>query len=49
MKSISDAIANTLWTQGIIQEEDLEICRYGLGIFISSLLEVFSILVISFS
>lgn len=48
MKSISDAIANTLWTQGIIQEEDLEICQYGLGIFISSLLEVLSILVISF-
>lgn len=48
MKSISNTIANTLWTQGIIQEEDLEICRYGLGIFISSLLEVLSIFVISF-
>ena len=47
MKSISGTIANTLWTQGIIQEEDIDICRYGLDVFISSALEIVSILVIA--
>ena len=40
MKSISGTIANTLWTQGIIQEEDIDTCRYGLDVFISSALEI---------
>lgn len=47
MKSISGTIANTLWTQGIIQEEDIDTCRYGLDVFISSVLEIVSILVIA--
>ena len=47
MKSISGTIANTLWTQGIIQEEDVDTCRYGLDVFISSALEITSILLIA--
>lgn len=47
MKSISGTIANTLWTQGIIQEEDIDTCRYGLDVFISSVLEIASILLIA--
>lgn len=47
MKSISGTIANTLWTQGIIQEEDIDTCRYGLDVFISSTLEIASILIIA--
>ena len=47
MKSISGTIANTLWTQGIIQEEDIDTCKYGLDVFISSALEIVSILVIA--
>lgn len=47
MKSISGIIANTLWTQGIIQEEDIDTCRYGLDVFISSALEIASILIIA--
>ena len=46
MKSISSSIANTLWTQGIIQKEDIDTCRYGLDVFISSVLEIASILTI---
>lgn len=47
MKGISGTIANTLWTQGIIQEEDIDTCRYGLDVFISSVLEIASILLIA--
>lgn len=47
MKSISGTIANTLWTQGIIQEEDIDTCRYGLDMFILSSLEIASILIIA--
>jgi len=47
MKSISGTIANALWTQGIIQEEDIDTCRYGLDVFISSSLEIVSILIIA--
>ena len=47
MKSISGSIANTLWTQGIIQKEDIDTCRYGLDVFISSVLEIASILAIA--
>lgn len=47
MKSISGTIADTLWTQGIIQEEDIDTCRYGLDVFISSALEIASILIIA--
>ncbi len=47
MKSISDTIANTLWTQGIIQKEDIDTCRYGLDVFVSSALEIASILIIA--
>lgn len=47
MKSISGTIANALWTQGIIQEEDIDTCRYGMNVFISSVLEIASILTIA--
>lgn len=47
MRSISGMITDTLWNQGIIQEEDIDKCRYGLDMFISSALEVASILVIA--
>ena len=47
MKSISGTIANALWKQGIIQEEDIDTCRYGLDVFISSALEIASILIIA--
>lgn len=47
MKSISGAIAGALWNQGIIQEEDIDTCRYGLDIFISSTIEIISILLIA--
>lgn len=47
MRSISGIIASTLWDQGIIQEEDVDKCRYGLDVFISSTIEVVSILIIA--
>ena len=47
MKSISASIAYILWDQGIIQKEDINKCRYGLDIFISSALEIVSILIIA--
>lgn len=47
MKSISGTIAGALWNQGIIQEEDIDTCRYGLDIFISSAIEIISILFIA--
>lgn len=47
MKSISGMITDTLWEQGIIQEEDIDKCRYGLDVFISSILEIASILIIA--
>ncbi len=47
MKSISSSIADILGTQGIIQREDIDKCRYGLEIFLSSMLEITSILIIS--
>lgn len=47
MKSIAGTIAETLWNQGIIQEEDVDKCRYGLDVFISSALEIVSILMIA--
>lgn len=47
MECISGIISHTLWEQGIIQEEDIDKCQYGLDIFISSVLEVASILIIA--
>lgn len=47
MKNISCQIAELLGAQGIIREHDVDKCRYGLEVFISSSLEVLSILVIS--
>lgn len=47
MKNISLTIAETLWNQGIIQKEDVDTCRYGVEIFISSALEIVSILIIA--
>lgn len=47
MKSISYNIAQILENQGIIQKEDIDRCRYGLDVLISSILEVFSIFIIS--
>jgi len=47
MKSISGTMANALWNQGVIQEEDIDTCRYGLDMFILSALEIASILIIA--
>lgn len=48
MRNISITIADILWRQGIIQEEDVATCRYGLELFMASAFEVISILIISF-
>lgn len=47
MKNISSEIADILWTQGIIQEDDIDKCKYGIELFVSSFLEIFSILAIA--
>lgn len=47
MRNIAGNIAALLNANGIIQEDDMDTCRYGLEIFISSLLELTSILFIS--
>ena len=47
MKNISSGIADMLWTQGIIQEDDIDKCKYGIDLFISSFLEILSILVMA--
>lgn len=47
MKNISENIADILWSQGIIQKEDIDKCKYGIDIFFSSFLEIFSILLIA--
>jgi len=47
MKDIIGTIACALWNQGIIREEDIDTCRYGLDIFVSSAIEIISILLIA--
>mgnify|MGYP004517065217 FL=1 len=47
MKNISSEIADMLWNQGIIQEDDVNTCKYGIDLFISSFLEILSILAIA--
>lgn len=47
MKNISDSIADMLWSQEIIQEDDIDKCKYGISIFFSSFFEIFSILLIA--
>lgn len=47
MKNISDNIADTLLQSGILRDDNVDACRYGLDIFVSSVLEIISILVIS--
>lgn len=47
MKNISSGIADMLWSQGIIQEDDIDKCKYGIDLFVLSFLEIFSILVIA--
>lgn len=47
VKNISNGIADMLWTQGIIQEDDIDKCKYGIDLFISSFLEIISILAIA--
>lgn len=47
MNNILTNIADTLYNQGIIRKEDIDKCRYGLDIFMSSVLEIVSILIIS--
>ena len=47
MRNIARNIAVLLTSHGIIQEDDTDKCRYGLEIFISSLLELTSILLVS--
>ena len=47
MKNISGGIADVLFTQGVIQSDDIDKCKYGIDLFISSFLEIFSILIIA--
>lgn len=47
MNKLSSCITDILWKQGILQDNDINKCNYGLDIFISSTLEVLSILIIS--
>lgn len=47
VKNISNGIADMLWTQGIIQEDDIDKCKHGIDLFISSFLEIISILAIA--
>lgn len=47
MKGISYMVANELGSQGIIQREDVDKCKYGLEVMLSSLLEILSILLFS--
>ncbi len=47
MKNISGNIADMLWSQGIIQEDDIDKCKYGIDIFLSSFIEILSILLIA--
>ena len=47
MRNVSGAIAEILYSHDIIQKEDIDICRYGLDVFISSVFEIASILIIA--
>ena len=47
MKNISGTIADALRAQGIIQKDEVAVCKYGIDIFISSFLEIASILLIA--
>lgn len=47
MKKILDSITNTLYENEAIKKEDIDVCRYGLDVFLSSVLEVLSIFLIS--
>lgn len=47
MKNISGTIADALWAQGIIQKDEVAVCKYGIDIFIASFLEIASILLIA--
>lgn len=47
VKNISGGIADVLFTQGVIQSDDIDKCKYGIDLFISSFLEIFSILIIA--
>ena len=47
MKNISGGIADVLFTQGVIQSDDIDKCKYGIDLFISSFLKIFSILIIA--
>ena len=47
MKYLSSNISKKLYDNGFIQKNDIEICRYGIEIFISTVLEISSILLIS--
>lgn len=47
MDNVIGKIVNQLEQMQMIQSKDTEICKYGLGIFISSMVEIISILLIS--
>ncbi len=47
MKGIFAYVSNQLSEQGIIKQEDIDTCMYGLEVFASSVLELLSVLVIS--
>lgn len=47
LENFSRRIAGLLYSQGVIKEQDIDKCRYGLEVFMSSSAEVLSILVLS--
>lgn len=47
MKNISDYIAENLGEEGIIQKEDIATCSYGLEVFLLTVLEFSSVIIIA--
>lgn len=47
LKNITGEIANVLYSQGVIKKNDIDVCKYGLDVFVSSFLEIASILILS--
>lgn len=47
MKSISQYISQTLGEEGVIQKNEIDICKYGIDYFVISVLEILSVLVFS--
>lgn len=47
MKYMSKYVAELLESEGVIKQNDVDVCRYGLEVFLSSFVEILTILVVS--